>query len=96
MDKKDFKKLLDDHHKETRRHFDVVAEDLKNHIQIVSEQVGANTEKLEEYSQKFDTMNYRLENIENTLEAVNLPALKQKVFTLEKRITTLESNLNKK
>lgn len=47
-------KLLADHKDEIKRHFSMVAESLENKIKIVSEQVGANTEKLYEHDEKFD------------------------------------------
>ena len=37
-------------HVETRRHFDVVGEDLRREIGIVAEGVGANTERIERLS----------------------------------------------
>ena len=44
-----------------------------------------------ETKDKLDKIDARLDVIETTLESVNLPALKQKVLTLEKRIGQLEA-----
>jgi len=81
----DINKILEDYKEETKRHFYVVAEDLKGEIKIVSEQVGANTETLE-------TIKLDLEFIKNEL--------KQKVSHdefafLEKRVSLLEGKLNR-
>ena len=81
----DINKILEDYKEETKRHFDVVAEDLKGEIKIVSEQVGANTETLE-------TIKLDLEFIKN--------GLKQKVSHdefafLEKRVSLLEGKLSR-
>ncbi len=76
----DIKKVIEESAEETRRHFDVVAEDLGGKIETVAEQVGANTEALQIIKQ-------HLEVIKN--------GLKQKVdldeFTaLENRVSLLE------
>jgi hypothetical protein len=54
------------------RHFDVVAEDLKDQIQIVSEQVAANTVKLQEHDQRFDGIDQQFDGIDNTLNVIKL------------------------
>ncbi len=47
MPESDIKKSIEKSAKETRRHFDVIAEDLTSEIQTVAEGVGTNTAKLE-------------------------------------------------
>jgi len=89
---------FDEKTEETKKYFDVVAEDLKGEIQIVAEQVAANTEKLEEHSQKFDKIGGTLEIIKIDIEFIK-NELKQKVNReefafLEKRISLLESKVN--
>jgi len=57
--------------KEICRHFDIVAEDLKDHIKIVAEQVNTNTEKLEEHNQKFEMINDKLKEHDQKFEMIN-------------------------
>ena len=98
----DIKKILKDYKEETKRHFDVVAEDLKSKMQTISEQVAANTEKLEEHDQRFEKIENKLGRIEDTLEIIKLDIefikheLKQKVSrdefaALERRVSILEA-----
>ncbi len=88
----DIKELLEDYKEETKRHFDVVAEDLKGEIRAVAEQVAVNTEKLDMHGQrfdkideKFDEINGRFGKVENDLGIIKLDIefikneLKQKV-----------------
>lgn len=89
----DIKQIIEESAGETRRHFDVVAEDLSAKIHTVAEGVDTNSQHLERLKgvpgqlEKIDT---RLGAIETILESVNLPVLKQKVASLEKRIEELE------
>lgn len=98
----DVKTILEDYKEETKRHFDVVAEDLKDEIKTVAEQVAANTEKLEEHDRRFDKIDQKFEKIEDTLEVIKVDIefikndLKQKVgrdefVVLEKRVSMLEA-----
>ena len=92
MENEEVKKILEEYKNDTKRHFDVVAEDLKNQIKIVSEQVAANTEKLTEHDLRFNKIEEKLEGhdlrfnkIEDTLGVIKLDIefikneLKQKV-----------------
>jgi DNA-binding ferritin-like protein len=99
MEEKKIKRILEEYKKETKRHFDVVAEKIEDKIALVAEQVAANTEKLKEHDKRFD-------KIEDTLEVIKLDIefikneLKQKVSrdefaALEKRVSLLEAKLNK-
>ena len=98
----DIKKILEDYKEETKRHFDVVAEDLKSKMQTISKQGAANTEKLEEHDQRFEKIENKLGRIEDTLEIIKLDIefikneLKQKVSrdefaALERRVSILEA-----
>ena len=88
----DLKQLITEQGEETRRHFDVVAENLTSEIQTVAEQVAANTEKLVEHEAKFESIGSKLiehdarfAGIESTLEVMKIDLefikneLKQKV-----------------
>jgi len=57
MEKGDLKKFKD----EICRHFDVIAEDLKDNLKIIAEQVGANTEKLQEHDERFNKIEEKLQ-----------------------------------
>lgn len=81
------------------RHFDIVAEDIKSEIQTVAEQVGANTEKLEEHDAKFDSIQFTLDTIQVDIEFIK-HELKQKVnrdefAVLERRLSILETKFNR-
>lgn len=91
------KNILEDYKEETKRHFDVVAEDLKSEIKTVAEQVEANTEKLEEHTQRFNKIDKSLEVIKIDIGFIK-NELKQKVnrdefAVLEKRVSLLEGKL---
>lgn len=66
----DIKQILNEYKDDTKRHFDVVAERLEDKITIVSEQVAANTEKLEEHSQRFNKIDENLEVIKLDIEFI--------------------------
>jgi len=83
------RKILDEYKKETKRHFDVVAEALQDRIEMVAEKVGANTEKLQEHDLRFNKIDETLEIIKLDIEFIK-NELKQKVSrdefaALEKR-----------
>ena len=91
----DIKELLEDYKEETKRHFDVVAEDLKGEIRAVAEQVAVNTEKLEMHDQKFDKIGNDVGIIKLDIEFIK-NELKQKVAldefaALERRVSMLEA-----
>jgi len=99
MEEKKIKRILEEYKKETKRHFDVVAEKIEDKIALLAQQVAANTEKLKEHDKRFD-------KIEDTLEVIKLDIefikneLKQKVSrdefaALEKRVSLLEAKVNK-
>ena len=81
----DIKQVLNDYKEETKRHFDVVAEDLKGEIRVVAEQVGANTETLE-------IIKLDLEFIKHELKQ---KIARDEFASLEKRVSLLEGKLNK-
>lgn len=95
MADKEIKKVLSAYSKETKRHFDVVAEDIKDQIKIVSEQVAANTEKLTEHDKEFTDIKETLNIVKLDIELIKND-LKQKVsreefVVLEKRVSLLET-----
>lgn len=77
----DIKQILENYKEETKRHFDVVAEDLKGKIETVSEQVAANTETLE-------IIKLDLEIIKNDLKQ---KVSRDEFVILEKRVSMLEA-----
>ncbi len=68
----DIKTILNEYKEETKRHFDVVAENLKSEIQIVAEQVGANTENITNIKEKLEEHDERFNKIDDTLETIKL------------------------
>lgn len=94
MEKSDAENL----NEEIIRHFNVIAEDIKNDVQAVAEQVGANTEKL-------TSLQSSVQRIDETLDIMKLDIgfikneLKQKVnqeefALLEKRLSMLETKVS--
>lgn len=63
-------KMVKEENRETRRHFDVLAEDFDHKFKLLAEQIGANTEKLIEHDQRFDKIDQRLETLE--IKVVNV------------------------
>ena len=98
----DLRQIIKDQGEETRRHFDVVAEDLKSEIQTVAEQVVQNSEnitivkeKLEQHSQKFERIEAVLGTVKIDLEFIK-HELRRKVdydefAALEKRVSTVDN-----
>jgi len=102
----DVRKILDEYKDETKRHFDVVAEDLKGKMETISEQVAANSEEITGIKEKLEGHDKRFDKIDNDLETIKLDIefikneLKQKVSrdefaALEKRVSMMEIKLNK-
>lgn len=90
-------KILQKYTEETKRHFDVVMENVQSGIKAVAEQVAANAEKLSQHDQRFG-------NIEDTLSTIKLDMefiknnLKKKVdidefAALERRVSLLENKI---
>lgn len=84
------------------RHFDVVAEDIKDKIETVSEQVATNTEQIAEIRETLFQHDKEFATIKDTLEIIKLDIefikneLKQKVgrdefAALERRVAMLEA-----
>jgi len=65
----DIKKVLDEYKEDTERHFDVIAEDLKGDIKMLSEQVGANTETLETVKSQVGANTETLETVKSQVGA---------------------------
>jgi len=72
----DIKQILEEHKKdfdnkfeETNRHFDVVAEDIKDKIATVSEQVAANAEKIATVSGQVAANAEKIENLSGQVSA---------------------------
>ena len=75
------------------REFGVLLEHIDSNVKHIAEAVDTHTVQLNRLEDKMERVEVRLDSIENILETVNLPALKQKVVTLEKRIDMLEAKL---
>jgi DNA repair exonuclease SbcCD ATPase subunit len=75
----DTRKILKEFKDEVIRHFDVVSERTDGKIQILAEQIAANTEKLEGHDQRFDQIDQRFEKIEGDLTIIktDLGSIKQ-------------------
>jgi len=91
----DIKKIIEDYKNETKRHFDIVAEDLKGEIKLLAEGVSTNTEKLQEHDIRFNRIEDTLQVMKLDLEFIK-NELKQKVdrdefAALEKRVSMLEA-----
>ena len=62
----DIKQIIKEEGEKTRRHFDVVAEELKSEIQQVAEGVETNTQQLE----RIETRLTNLELVKDDVEAI--------------------------
>ena len=85
-----------DNDKEATTEFGVILESIDSNVKHIVEAVDAHTnqlKRLEGVPDKLDKMDARLDAMETILESVNLPALKQKVLTLEKRLDSLEAKV---
>lgn len=77
--KEETKRHFNEKTEEIKRHFDIALEDVDDKIQIVSEQVAANTETLVKHGQKIETTNQKLaehdirfDRQDETLETIKL------------------------
>jgi len=84
------------------REFGVILESIDSSMQNVLEGNEANTKRLDQIGKstgrmetKLGKIDDRLAAVETMLESVNLPALRQKVLTLEKRLDQLEAKATK-
>ena len=64
----DIKQIIKEEGEKTRRHFDVVAEELKSEIQQVAEGVEINTQQLE----RIETRLTNLELVKDDVEAIKV------------------------
>jgi len=98
----EIRKILDEYKDDTKRHFDVVAEDLKEDIKTVSEQVTDNTERITTLQEDVKIVKEDLGQVRDDIEVIKLDLevikndLKQKVsreefVILEKRVSILEA-----
>lgn len=99
---RDIEKILEDYKEETKRHFDVVTEDLKDEIKLVAEGVDMNTERIETNTKKIDSLQKDMNEVKGTLQTIKLDIefikhdLKKKVdrdefAALERRVSLLEA-----
>jgi len=90
----DLRQVIEEKTEETKRHFDVVADDLKGHMQQIVEGVTANAQRLdrmEKHLEVLEPMQHDLEAVKVTLQAINLVDLKEQVTDLQKRVAQLEA-----
>ena len=95
----EIKKILEDYKDETKRHFDVVAEDLKGEIKTVTEVVSLNAQKIGNLQKNVSEIKDDIGIIKVDIEFIK-NELKQKVsrdefVVLEKRVSMLEAKLNR-
>jgi len=84
MEKGDLKKFKD----EICRHFDVIAEDLKDNLKIIAEQVGANTEKLQEHDERFNKIEEKLQEHDQRFNKIE-----EKLEEHDERFNKIEGKL---
>jgi len=68
---KKIKRILEEYKKETKRHFDVVAEKIEDKIALVAEQVAVNTEKLKDHDLKLDSISEKLKEQDLKFENIS-------------------------
>jgi len=84
MEKEDLKKFKD----EICRHFDVIAEDLKDNLKIIAEQVGTNTEKLQEHDERFNKIEEKLQEHDQRFNKIE-----EKLEEHDERFNKIEGKL---
>ena len=72
---------------EVKRHFDVVAERLQDHISLVTEGHQLLAVRLESLSSRFDRFDQRIDRLESEIKAM----LRLSFVELERRVLGLES-----
>lgn len=90
-------KILEDYKEETKRHLDVVAEDLIHKIEMVGEGVASNGQSIEAIKSEVKKSSETLEVIKLDIEFIK-NELKQKISRdefafLEKRVSMLEGKV---
>jgi chromosome segregation ATPase len=86
MEKEDLKKFKD----EICRHFDVIAEDLKDNLKIIAEQVGTNTEKLQEHDERFNKIEGKLQEHDKKFNKIE-----EKLQEHDERFNKIDEKFNK-
>jgi chromosome segregation ATPase len=71
MEEKKIKRILEEYKKDTKRHFDVIAEKIEDKIALLAEQVGVNTEKLKEHDLKLDSISEKLKEQDLKFESIS-------------------------
>jgi DNA-binding ferritin-like protein len=95
MEEKKIKGILEEYKKETKRHFDVVAEKIEDKIALVAEQVAATTEKLKEHDLKLDSISEKLKEHDLKFENISkkLKEHDKRFIGIDKRFITIEGKL---
>jgi DNA-binding ferritin-like protein len=88
MEEKKIKRVLEEYKKETKRHFDIVAEKIEDKIALVAEQVGVNTEKLKEHDLKLESISEKLKEQNLKFESIS-----EKLKEHDKRFDKIEDTL---
>lgn len=65
-----FKKEVNQKFDETNRHFDVVAEDIKNSIALLAENISAKNSKVDEHEEKIEALNTDISVLRSRVSAV--------------------------
>jgi predicted nucleic acid-binding Zn-ribbon protein len=84
----DTRKILEEFRDETIRHFDIVTERMEEKIQILAEQVAANTVKLEGHDQRFEKIDQRFEKIDQRFDQID-----QRFDQIDQRFEKIEGDL---
>ena len=89
----DLKKFIKEQNKETMRHFDVVAEDLKSTITQIAEGVSTNSELIEQLSKRINTIEVQLDNLQGMRSSVE--SMREDVLKIRVRLETLQNKIEK-
>lgn len=97
MAEENIKKVLEDYKEETKRHFDVVAEDLKDEIKLIAEQHISIQDTLKSHTEMMVSIKEDIEVMKLDIEFIK-GGLKKKVdydehTALERRVSLLEAKL---
>ncbi|MGA9750817.1 MAG: hypothetical protein WBS54_03415 [Acidobacteriota bacterium] len=96
MDMEELVQFIKEENQETRRHFDVVAEDLRSDIRLLAEGHGALVEKVDGLDAKVDRLDTKVDHLETRMDSLETKVdhLDTKVDHLETRMDGLETKVD--
>ena len=89
----DLKKFIKEQNKETMRHFDVVAEDLRSSMTQIAEGVSTNSELLERLGKRIEIVETQIDNLQGMRASVE--SMRDDVVKIRVRLEALQNKVEK-